>query len=75
MIILSIYIKGHSLEIAMQTTTLSHAFGHLTDPRVNRTKRYALIDILTLSICAVLCGCEGFNEIEEYAKSKEDGFR
>ncbi|MCG3469210.1 ISAs1 family transposase [Xenorhabdus bovienii] len=59
----------------MQATTLSHAFGHLTDPRVNRTKQYALIDILTISICAVICGCEGFNAIEEYGKSKEDWFR
>ncbi|CEK22852.1 ISAs1 family transposase [Xenorhabdus nematophila] len=33
------------------------------------------IDILTISICAVICGCESFNAIEEYGKSKEDGFR
>ncbi|AYA41049.1 ISAs1 family transposase [Xenorhabdus nematophila] len=62
-------------ETAMQATTLSKAFGHLTDPRVSRTKQYALIDILTISICAVICGCEGFNAIEEYGKSKEDWFR
>ncbi|WP_434223352.1 transposase family protein [Xenorhabdus bakwenae] len=61
-----------TVETAMQATTLSKAFGHLTDPRVSRTKQYALIDILTISICAVICGCEGFNAIEEYGKSKED---
>lgn len=59
----------------MQATTLSKAFGHFTDPRVSRTKQYALIDILTISICAVICGCEGFNAIGEYGKSKEDWFR
>ncbi|WP_340619089.1 ISAs1 family transposase, partial [Xenorhabdus entomophaga] len=64
-----------TVETAMQATTISHAFGDLTDPRVNRTKQYALIDILTISICAVLCGCEGFNAIEEYGKSKEAWFR
>ncbi|MCB4427117.1 ISAs1 family transposase, partial [Xenorhabdus nematophila] len=64
-----------TVDTAMQATTLSNAFGHLTDPRVNRTKQYALIDILTISICAVICGCESFNAIEEYGKSKEDGFR
>uniref|UniRef100_UPI0018AFEB50 transposase family protein n=1 Tax=Xenorhabdus bovienii TaxID=40576 RepID=UPI0018AFEB50 len=64
-----------TVETAMQATTLSHAFGHLTDLRVNRTKQYALIDILTISICAVICGCEDFNAIEEYGKSKEDWFR
>ncbi len=49
----------------MHATTISNAFGHPTDPRVNRTKQYALIDILIISICAVICGCEGFNAIEE----------
>ncbi|CDH24418.1 ISAs1 family transposase [Xenorhabdus bovienii] len=34
-----------------------------------------LIDILTISICAVICGCESFNAIEEYGKPKEDWFR
>ncbi|CBJ89977.1 hypothetical protein; putative exported protein [Xenorhabdus nematophila ATCC 19061] len=31
-----------TVDTAMQATTLSNAFGHLTDPRVNRTKQYAL---------------------------------
>ncbi|WP_245737452.1 ISAs1 family transposase [Xenorhabdus japonica] len=59
----------------MKATTLSNTFGHLTDPRLNRTKQHLLIDILTISICAVICGCESFNAIEEYGKSKEDWFR
>ncbi|MDC9588535.1 transposase family protein [Xenorhabdus sp. XENO-10] len=59
----------------MKVTTISNTFGHLTDPRLNRTKQHSLIDILTISICAVICGCESFNEIGEYGKSKEDWFR
>ncbi len=59
----------------MKATSISHAFGHLSDPRVNRTQRHSLIDILTISICAILCGCENFNDIEEYGKTKEDWFR
>ncbi|MCC8367624.1 transposase family protein [Xenorhabdus sp. PB61.4] len=49
--------------------------GYLIYPRVNRTKQYVLIDILTISICTVICSCEGFNAIEKYSKSKEDWFR
>ncbi|WP_232370281.1 ISAs1 family transposase [Xenorhabdus lircayensis] len=64
-----------TVETAMKATPLSNAFGHLTDPRFNRTKQHSLIDILTISICAVICGCESFNAIEEYGKSKEDWFR
>ncbi|PHM22692.1 hypothetical protein Xehl_03459 [Xenorhabdus ehlersii] len=59
----------------MKTTSISHAFGHLSDPRVNRTQRHSLIDILTISICAIICGYENFNDIEEYGKTKEDWFR
>ncbi|MDC9606890.1 ISAs1 family transposase [Xenorhabdus griffiniae] len=59
----------------MKATTLSNTFGQLTDPLLNRTKLHSLIDILTISICAVICGYESFNAIEEYGKSKEDWFR
>ncbi|WP_281244130.1 hypothetical protein [Xenorhabdus japonica] len=27
------------------------------------------MDILTISICAVICGCEGFHAIEKYGKA------
>jgi hypothetical protein len=29
----------------MKATTISNAFGHLIDPRVNRAKQYPLINI------------------------------
>lgn len=54
----------------MKTTTISTAFGHLTDPRVNRTKRHSLINILTIAICATIAGCDDFNAFAEYGKSK-----
>jgi predicted transposase YbfD/YdcC len=46
-------------------------FSSLTDPRVERSKLHSLTDIIGLSICAVLCGCNEWTEIELYGKHKE----
>jgi len=56
----------------MKSTSISQAFGHLRDARVNRTKRHSLVNILTISICAIICGCDNFQAIEEYGNAKID---
>ena len=33
-------------------------FSELEDPRVDRTKGHKLIDIITITICAVICDAE-----------------
>lgn len=30
----------------------------IDDPRIDRTKRHQLIDILVIAICATICGAE-----------------
>ena len=42
------------------------------DPRVERTKRHKLLDIIIIAICGVICGAEGWVEIEEFGKAKEE---
>lgn len=51
--------------------TLLDYFADLPDPRVERTKLHKLEDILAITICAVICGAEGWNEIELFGRSKE----
>jgi len=46
-------------------------FDDLKDPRVERTKLHSLKDILALTICGVLSGCNDWEEIELYGISKE----
>jgi predicted transposase YbfD/YdcC len=46
-------------------------FESLTDPRIERTKLHSLKDIIGLTICAVLSGCNDWEEIEIYGESKE----
>lgn len=58
----------------MIETSISQAFCDLSDPRVNRTKRHPLTNIITISICAIICGCDDFCSIEEYGKSKQEWF-
>jgi len=47
-------------------------FSSLTDPRVERTKEHLLEDIIFITIAAVICGCENWNDIESYGHSKRE---
>ena len=47
-------------------------FSDLTDPRMERTKQHTLLDIVGLSICGVLCGADGWTEIEEFGQAKQE---
>lgn len=46
-------------------------FETLPDPRVERSKRHKLSDILFITIAAVLSGCDDWNDIEMYGQSKQ----
>jgi predicted transposase YbfD/YdcC len=50
---------------------LERIFAQVEDPRMERTKLHRLRDIIILAICGVLCGAEGWAEIEEFGKAKE----
>lgn len=54
------------------TATIQEHFSGLTDPRVDRTKHHPLINIVTIAICAVICGAETWVDIEMYGKAKQD---
>ena len=47
-------------------------FADLPDPRVDRTKRHRLDDILVIASCAVICGADSFEEIERFGKARRD---
>ncbi|MEA1875380.1 MAG: ISAs1 family transposase [Bacteroidota bacterium] len=53
-------------------TSLHHYFSQLPDPRIHRNKKHLLIDIIVLSIIAVICGAESWNSIEMFGNSKKD---
>lgn len=50
---------------------LSH-FDTLKDPRIdNANKRHELSDILLLTVLAVICGAEGWTDVESFGKAKQ----
>ena len=53
---------------------LETIFAKVEDPRVERTKLHRLRDIFIIAICGVICGAEGWVEIEEFGKAKEAWF-
>ena len=53
---------------------LATIFAAVEDPRVERTKQHQLVDIITIAVCGVICGAEGWVEIEEFGKAKAAWF-
>lgn len=47
-------------------------FDTLPDPRIERTKRHQLLDIITITVCAVLSGADSWVDVELYGQAKHD---
>ncbi len=50
-------------------------FADLPDPRVERTRRHALLDVVTIALCAVICGADSWVEVERFGRAKEPWLR
>ena len=57
------------MKLKPKITIADHFLG-IEDPRIDRTKRHKLIDILTIAICAVICGADSWVTIELYGCTK-----
>jgi hypothetical protein len=55
--------------------TIAAYFVEISDPRVERTRRHELLDILVIAICAVICGADTWVEMEAYGRAKEKWLR
>ncbi len=47
-------------------------FESLPDPRDMRNRRHLLVDVIVISVCGVIVGCEGPTAIVRWAKAKKD---
>jgi len=54
----------------MEGITLQEHFATLADPRVERTKRHQLLAIITIALCAVICGADTWVDVEEFGYAK-----
>jgi predicted transposase YbfD/YdcC len=57
------------------STSIAAHFRTLPDPRVRRTRRHALVDILAITLCAVICGAEDWVAVARFGRAKRKWFR
>lgn len=46
-------------------------FGELPDPRTGNATQHIFLEILIIAICAVICGADGWSDIELFGKKKK----
>jgi predicted transposase YbfD/YdcC len=56
-------------------TSIEACFGELTDPRVARTRAHRLGDVVTIALCAVVCGANDWVAVETFGRAKEAWLR
>lgn len=56
-------------------TSISEHFATLTDPRAERGKEHLLLDILTITLCAVVCGADDWVAVATFGRAKKGWLR
>jgi len=56
-------------------TSIGEHFATLTDPRRDHLKAHRLVDILTITLCAVVCGADDWVEVETFGQAREEWLR
>jgi predicted transposase YbfD/YdcC len=52
--------------------SVARHFADLPDPRIDRTKKHSLGDILVIALCAVIAGADSWEEVEAFGEAKHD---
>jgi hypothetical protein len=59
-------------QMSMKTTAVTDIFSKLEDPRVEGRTEHRLTDIVAITLAAVLCDAESWNEIEMFGDAKKE---
>ncbi len=57
------------------TESLLYVFSEHKDPRLDRRKKHKLIDIIVISVCAIVCGGRTWEDIEYCADARQEWLR
>jgi hypothetical protein len=49
-------------------------FSGIKDPRNDQGKRHPLLSVIVIVLCAVICGADGWAQIEEFGKDRQSWF-
>ena len=58
----------------IKDTSLIGCMMDVSDPRRPYNQRHRFIDIIVITIMAIICGMDTWNEIEDWANSKKEWF-
>jgi hypothetical protein len=50
------------------------SFVSLPDPRMKRTRKHELPDLIAIAICAIICGADGWAQVAEFGHAKRKWF-
>jgi predicted transposase YbfD/YdcC len=64
--------KTQPLSMEKLQGSLSHYFDDVPDPRVNRTKRHLIKDIIVIALLSTIAGGDGWEDMENYGLSKQE---
>jgi hypothetical protein len=54
----------------LRDLAVSQYFATVEDPRIDRTKDHALLDMIIITLCAVICGADSWVAVEESGNTK-----
>jgi hypothetical protein len=55
----------------LRDLAVSQYFATVEDPRIDRTKDHALLDMIIITLCAVICGADSWVAVEEFGTTKQ----
>lgn len=67
--------SGDAVGATTLKITIIEAFEDLPDPRLDRTKRHKLMDILVITLCGAICGVDNWVEMQRFGLAKQKWFR
>jgi hypothetical protein len=58
--------------MAQPRVAIRQYFRKLCDPRVRRRSRHLLLDIVAITICATIGGCDDWQQVETFARARHE---
>lgn len=59
-------------EKLINVETIGCYFESLSDPRHTRNRKHLLVDIIVITICGIVCGCDGPTAIHRWATNRQE---
>lgn len=55
--------------------SLTEAFANLPDPRITGRSKHDLVEMMVITVCALVCGIDEFTGVEAWANERIDWLR